>query len=240
MKIRCVIIDDNDLYRQTICEWISQIPSLELVASYTNPLEAQPLLAQEDIPLLFLDIEMPHISGLDFAQTLVKQPAIIFITSHPEFAVQGFDQDAADYLVKPFTHIRFIKAVNKAIDKIRLSKIREIPAELAKDNFIFVQTDKQYLKINFQDILYIEALKEYVKIQTEGESLISLVRIKSVLEQLPTYMFLRVHRSFIININRVSQITHEEIIIGSVHIPIGESYREIIREKIIKDKLLKR
>jgi two-component system, LytTR family, response regulator len=240
MKIRCVIIDDNDLYRQTISEWISQMPSLELVASYTNPLEAQPLLAQEDIPLLFLDIEMPNISGLDFAQTLVKQPAIIFITSHPEFAIQGFEQDAADYLVKPFTYVRFVKAVNKAIDKIRLSKMREIPIELVSDNFIFVQTDKQYLKVNFQDILYIEALKEYVKIQTEGDSLISLVRIKSVLEQLPSYMFLRVHRSFIVNINKVSQITHEEVFLGKISIPIGESYREIIREKVIKDNLLKR
>lgn len=240
MKIRCIIIDDNDLYRQTISNWIQQMPTLELVGSYTNPLEAQSLLAQEDIPLLFLDIEMPNISGIDFVKTLVKQPIVIFITSHTEFALEGFELDAADYLVKPFTQIRFIKAINKAIDKVRLRKIREIPAEESPDNFIFIQTDKQYLKIPFQKIVYIEALKEYVKIQTEDETLISLIRIKSVMDQLPPYMFLRVHRSYIINIHKVTQITHEEIMLDENPIPIGDSYRDEIRDKIMKDKLLKR
>lgn len=240
MKIRCIIIDDNALYRQTVSDWIQQMPTLELVGSYTNPLEAQSLLAQEDIPLVFLDIEMPHISGIDFVKTLVNQPIIIFITSHTEFALQGFELDAADYLVKPFTQIRFIKAVNKAIDKVRLRKMREIPAEESVDNFIFIQTDKQYLKIPFQKIVYIEALKEYIKIQTEDEALISLIRIKSVMEQLPPYIFLRVHRSYIINIHKVTQITQEEIMLDENTIPIGDSYRDEIRDKIMKDKLLKR
>lgn len=240
MKIRCIIVDDNDLYRETIGEWIQQMPSLELVASYNNPLAAQPLLAQEDIPLMFLDIEMPHISGVEFVQTLVKQPVVVFITSHPEFALEGFEQDAADYLVKPFTQVRFIKAVNKAIDKVRLRRMRELPAELAADNFIFIQTDKQYLKVNFDEILYVEALKEYIKIKTEGESLISLVRMKSVIEQLPETLFLRVHRSFIVNISKITQITQEDITVNGTHIPIGDSYREEVREKVIKGKLLKR
>lgn len=240
MKIRCIIVDDNDFYRQSISSWIQQMPTLELVGSYSNALEAQSLLAQEDIPLIFLDIEMPNISGIDFVKTLVNQPIIIFITSHTEFALEGFELDAADYLVKPFTQIRFIKAVNKAIDKVRLRKMREIPAEESPDNFIFIQTDKQYLKIPFQKIVYIEALKEYIKIQTEDESLISLIRIKSVIEQLPPYMFIRVHRSFIINIHKVTQISHEEIMLGDKSIPIGDSYRDEIRDKIMKDKLLKR
>jgi DNA-binding LytR/AlgR family response regulator len=240
MKIRCIIVDDNDLYRETIGEWIQQMPSLDLVASYNNPLAAQPLLAQEDIPLMFLDIEMPHISGVEFVQTLVKQPVVVFITSHPEFALEGFEQDAADYLVKPFTQVRFIKAVNKAIDKVRLRRMRELPAELAADNFIFIQTDKQYLKVNFDEILYVEALKEYIKIKTEGESLISLVRMKSVIEQLPEILFLRVHRSFIVNISKITQITQEDIMVNGTHIPIGDSYREEVREKVIKGKLLKR
>lgn len=240
MKIRCIIVDDNDLYRETIGEWIQQMPSLDLVASYNNPLAAQPLLAQEDIPLMFLDIEMPHISGVEFVQTLVKQPVVVFITSHPEFALEGFEQDAADYLVKPFTQVHFIKAVNKAIDKVRLRRMRELPAELAADNFIFIQTDKQYLKVNFDEILYVEALKEYIKIKTEGESLISLVRMKSVIEQLPETLFLRVHRSFIVNISKITQITQEDIMVNGTNIPIGDSYREEVREKVIKGKLLKR
>jgi DNA-binding LytR/AlgR family response regulator len=130
--------------------------------------------------------------------------------------------------------------LNKAVDKVRWRRMREIPAELSADNFIFIQTDKQYLKVNFDEIVYVEALKEYIKIKTEGEALISLVRMKSVIEQLPENMFLRVHRSFIVNINKVSQITPEEVVVNGESIPIGDSYREDVREKIIKGKLLKR
>ncbi len=226
MSILCMIIEDEPLAQNILKKYIGEVNSLELVAVCSNALEAQHAIQSKDIHLLFLDINLPKLSGINFLKTLPTPPLVIFTTAYPEFAVEGFELDAIDYLVKPFSFERFLKAVNKA-----LNNINRLPAHSDNkpaDDFIFLKADKKVYKIDFEDILYAEATGDYVKVITLEGQYTANVTLKRLLEQLPSNLFIRVHKSYLISANKIKFFEGNYIKVAQTDIPIGAAYREEI------------
>ena len=224
--IRCMIIEDEPLAQNVLKKYIAEVSYLEIVAVCSNALEAQETIQLQNIHLLFLDINLPKLSGINFLKTLPAPPLVIFTTAYPEFAVEGFELDAIDYLVKPFSFERFLKATNKA-----LNKINRQPANLndkTADDFIFLKSDKKVYKIDLDDIVYAEATGDYVKVITREGQYTSNITLKRLLEELPSNLFFRVHKSFIISANKIKFFEGNYIKVGQVDIPIGAAYREEI------------
>ncbi|TMI65450.1 MAG: response regulator transcription factor [Bacteroidetes bacterium] len=225
-RYKCLIIEDEPLAQNILKKYISDHPSLELVAVCADALEAQPILSQQNIQLLFLDINLPKLSGINFIKTLIHPPHIIFTTAYPEFAVEGFELNAVDYLLKPFSFERFLKAVNKAIEKINSSVTPSQRIEPSPPSFAFLKADKKLHKINLDSILYIEAVGDYMKVMTESETLLVNETMKKMLENLPANKFIRVHKGFIVAINRIKYIEGNFIRIAEKDIPIGATYSD--------------
>jgi len=224
--IRCMIIEDEPLAQNVLKKYIAEVSYLELVAVCSNALEAQETIQLQNIHLLFLDINLPKLSGINFLKTLPAPPLVIFTTAYPEFAVEGFELDAIDYLVKPFSFERFLKATNKAFNKINRQ-----PANLndkTADDFIFLKSDKKVYKIDLDDIVYAEATGDYVKVITREGQYTSNITLKRLLEELPSNLFFRVHKSFIISANKIKFFEGNYIKVGQADIPIGAAYREEI------------
>ncbi len=237
MKVNCLVIDDDPISRTIVCNYINQVESLYLVASCENPVQAMNYLHNSHIKIVFSDIEMPMLNGLDFIKSLKEPPLFIFITSHQEYALEGFEVNATDFLTKPFTYARFLKAVNKALELIAGSEKEVI--DIQKDYF-FVKLDSKLIKLYFDEVLYVEAQKDYVKIYTNtGKPQLVWLNLKHIEEQFPTDLFVRTHRSYIVNISKVDVILNEEVIIGNTSIPLGTSYKENVL-KLIDPKLIKR
>jgi len=243
-KINCIVIDDEPLARTGLKEYIADIDFLCLLGEFENPLAATNLLGSCKVHLLFLDIQMPKISGLDFIKTLQHPPAVIFTTAYPQYAIDGFDVNALDYLVKPISFDRFLKAALKAKEWYELKndskKTLPLTAGDIAAGYFFIKTDNKLVKILLDDILYVEALQNYVTIQTIAKKYISYLTIKSVEAYLPADRFIKVHKSFIIAANHVDSIDGNEIRIGQHHIPISRSLKEEVTEKLLKGKFLKR
>lgn len=237
MKINCLVIEDDPISRTIVCNYINQVESLNLIASCENPMQAMNYLHTNNIQLVFSDIEMPMLSGLEFIKSLKEPPLFIFITSHQEYALEGFEVNATDFLTKPFTYIRFLKAVNKAIEAIIGTQKEFI--DIQKDYF-FVKLDSKLIKFYFDEVLYVEAQKDYVKIFTiTGKPQLIWLNLKHIEEQFPTDLFVRTHRSYIVNISKVDIILNDELIISNTSIPLGMSYKEGVL-KMIDPKLIKR
>ena len=224
--IKAIIVDDEPLALDVLETYIAQLPELELVARCENALEAREVLKEHDVDLMFLDINMPQLTGINFLKTLSVKPNFIFTTAHPYYAVEGFELNAIDYLMKPIPLERFMKAVNKVIDM----QVGETSApEKKKENFIFVKADKKLIKVNFDDILYIEGLKDYVIIRQKEGRVITLHTMKSLEAKLPDHIFKRIHRSYIVNIGAIDAIVGNMIELKEKsqvkHIPIGKNYR---------------
>ena len=236
--IKAIIVDDEPLALDVLETYIAQLPELELVARCENALEAREVLKEHDVDLLFLDINMPQLTGIDFLKTLSVKPNFIFTTAHPYYAVEGFELNAIDYMMKPISLERFMKAVNKVIDM----QVGETSApEKKKENFIFVKADKKLIKVNFDDILYIEGLKDYVIIRQKEGRVITLHTMKSLEAKLPDHIFKRIHRSYIVNIGAIDAIVGNMIELKEKsqvkHIPIGKNYREELLKVINKNRL---
>ena len=236
--IKTIIVDDEPLALDVLETYIAQLPELELVARCENALEAREVLKEHDVDLMFLDINMPQLTGIDFLKTLSVKPNFIFTTAHPYYAVEGFELNAIDYLMKPISLERFMKAVNKVIDM----QVGETSApEKKKENFIFVKADKKLTKVNFDDILYIEGLKDYVIIRQKEGRVITLHTMKSLEAKLPDHIFKRIHRSYIVNIGAIDAIVGNMIELKEKsqvkHIPIGKNYREELLKVINKNRL---
>lgn len=235
--IRTLIVDDEPLALDILETYIGQVPDMELVGKCHNAIDANSILQKEKVDLLLLDIQMPQLSGIDFIRTVQNPPLLIFTTAYPEFAVQGFELNAVDYLLKPISFDRFLKAINKVSEKL------QDPSFLVESNadFIFVKSDKKLVKLFFNDILYIEGLKDYVIIHTDAGRIITLQTMKSLEEKLPNPVFLRCHRSFIVNINRLHAIAGQAIEImekGQLKfIPIGKNYSESVEQLIAAKRL---
>lgn len=236
--MKCVIIDDEPLAVELLQDFVKKVDSLELVKTFNNAIDAVSVINTIEVDLLFLDIEMPHFSGIDFINAIEKKPLIIFTTAYSDYAVEGFNLGAVDYLVKPIPFNRFLKAVSRAqqvftpkkpiIENVSISTSPEI-----EQDFMFVRAEYENVKINFADILYIEGLKDYVKIYTTDNkytlTLISLIKLENLLT---SKGFARVHRSYIINIKHVKSIQKSKVLIANNRIPISESYKTAFFEKI--------
>ena len=236
--IKAIIVDDEPLALDVLETYIAQLPELELVARCENALEAREVLKEHNVDLMFLDINMPQLTGINFLKTLSVKPNFIFTTAHPYYAVEGFELNAIDYLMKPIPLERFMKAVNKVIDM----QVGETSApEKKKENFIFVKADKKLIKVNFDDILYIEGLKDYVIIRQKEGRVITLHTMKSLEAKLPDHIFKRIHRSYIVNIGAIDAIVGNMIELKEKsqvkHIPIGKNYREELLKVINKNRL---
>ncbi|WP_339794612.1 LytTR family DNA-binding domain-containing protein [uncultured Imperialibacter sp.] len=224
-KIRCIIVDDEELARALIKEYVSKIPTLELVGAYKSPLEAMEVLQTTPIDLMFLDIQMPELTGIQFLKSLEKKPVVIFTTAYPEYALEGYELDVVDYLVKPVSIERFLHGVNKAT-KILHNKTGN-SGTTSQQDFIVVHADHKIYRLPLADILYIEGLREYVSYFTaDGKRIIALESLKKLEEILPSHMFMRVHKSYIVPINRVRVIEGNMVMIEKKGIPIGASYKE--------------
>lgn len=219
---QCLVIEDEPLAQDILKKYIQDHPSLELVAICADALQAQQVLAKHMVSVIFLDINLPRLSGIGFLKTLAHPPLVIFTTAYPEFAAEGFELDAIDYLVKPFSFERFLKAVNKVLEKLerKTSEKSKAPAS------IFIKADKKVYKINLDDILYIEALDDYVKLVTVQQSYLVNDTLKSLQEELPATHFMRVHKSYIISKNNIVFFEGNYVRIGEKDIPIGASYRD--------------
>lgn len=237
--INCLVVDDEPPAREGIAEYVQETPFLSLVGTCKNALEASTVLQSEEVDLLFLDIQMPKITGLDFFKSLHNPPLVVFTTAYREYALDGFELDALDYLVKPIAYPRFLKAANKALDFLQQQE--KSSSEFQKeDDFFFIKSDGKYLKIFFEDILFLEGLKDYVFIHTSTEKYLTLISLKNAEKELPPADFLRVHRSYIVALDKVEAIEGNQVRIGEQLIPIGKSNREEVLEKVVKGRLWKR
>ena len=230
--IKTIIVDDEPLAIDILEAFVSNMPNLQLVAKCENAFEANEVLQQQKVDLMFLDIQMPQLNGVDFLKSLSNPPCVIFTTAYPEFAMEGFELNAVDYLVKPISMDRFMKAVNKVSEKLASKQETEENSE----NFFFVKADKKLVKINFDDIVYIEGLKDYVIIKNETSRVITLQTMKSLEDKLPPHIFRRIHRSFIVNMNKIQALDGSVVEViekGQVkHLPIGKNYRDELLELI--------
>jgi len=239
--IRTLIVDDEPLALDILETYIEQIPELELVSKCNNAIDARNLLQKESIDLIFLDIQMPELTGIEFAKTLTNAPMIVFTTAYPNFAHEGFELNALDYLLKPVSFDRFQKAVNKAIEKVGSDHNQKEKTVESSIDYIFVKADKKFIKVNFDDILYIEGLKDYVIIRTEKSRIITLQTMKSLEDRLPSKKFIRIHRSYIVNKENINAILGNMVEIiernEAKHLPIGKNYRDELFNIINVNKL---
>lgn len=241
--INVIIVDDEPLAQDILETYVERMPQLNLVAKCSNAFEANEMLKKEQIDLMFLDIQMPQLTGIDFLRSLSDPPVVIFTTAYDNYAVDGFELNALDYLLKPISMDRFMKAANKAIEQIELKKGNtSTSSSTSKENdFIFVKADKKLVKVNFDDVLYIEGLKDYVIIRQETSRLVTLQTMKSLESKLPTSIFKRIHRSYIVNLNRIDAVVGNMVEIQekgqAKHIPVGKNYREDLLNIINQNRL---
>ncbi|WP_018478205.1 LytR/AlgR family response regulator transcription factor [Pontibacter roseus] len=232
MTIRCLAVDDEPLALDIIESYVGKLPFLKLVKTCSSATEAMQVLQTEQVDLMFLDIEMPELTGIQFLNILKNQPLIIFTTAYPDYALEGFNQDAVDYLLKPIPFDRFLKAVTKAQERLqRNGKAQDTqaapaPAPTAEHDFMFVKADYKTVRVDFRDILWVEGLKDYIIIQTKDQKIITLLSMNKAMEKLPESKFLRVHRSFIVALQKIDSIEKSRIRIGNKEIPIGEVYKD--------------
>jgi DNA-binding LytR/AlgR family response regulator len=231
MKVRCLIVDDEPLAIRLIEKHIAQIESFEVVATCNTAMKAFEILNKESIDLLFLDIKMPSITGIDFLKSLKNPPQTIFTTAYRNYALESYDLDIVDYLLKPITFDRFFKAVERYFRENPITPPPAPPSKAAAvDSFIIVKSGSKYHKIAVNTILYIESLKDYIKIHTKDNRIVSKYKISEIEKELADKVFLRVHRSYIVNITKVNAFTQHDIEIGAVEIPIGISYKGKVLE----------
>lgn len=221
-------------------EYVKKIPYLNLVDACSSPLAAIEILRKQSIDLLFLDIQMPEITGISLLKALQKKPMVILTTAYSEYALEGYELDVIDYLLKPITFERFLRAVEKASQRNTTTtpvSVLENKSTDATQPFIFVKDGTKLVKVKWDDILYIEGLKDYVTIHTKQQKIVSLQRIKSLEEQLPSDKFIRIHHSYIIAISAIDVIHKGEVQIGTAHIPISDTYRKSFKEFIDQNQI---
>ena len=239
MKLRCLIIDDEPLARKGLKEYIHDVDFLELAGEFDNPLRASEVLMNQQIDLLFLDIQMPRMTGMEFLKSLSHPPMVIFTMAYPQYAVEGFELHAIDYLLKPFSFERFWKAVLRARSQKEQPASAQAPSSTEPDYF-FIKCDNKLVKISYDEILFVEALQNYVAVHTVEKKYITYLTFRSIEEHLPASRFIRTHKSFIVSAARVESIEGNDIRIGRHQIPISRSERENVLQQLLQNRLLKR
>ena len=238
MNLTCLIIEDEPLARNLMKDYVQKVPYLTLVEAFSNPISALEVLKSRHIDILFLDIQMPEITGISLLKTLQQKPFVILTTAYSQYALEGYELDVVDYLLKPITFERFLRAVDKVNQRVAVAAKPETENTVTDTrSFVFVKDGTKLVKIHLDDILYIEGLKDYVTIHTKEKKVVTLQRLKALEDQLPLNQFIRIHHSYIIAVDAIETIFKNEIQIGKALLPISESYRKSFREFIEKNQL---
>lgn len=234
MNLNCIIVDDEPLALDLLETYVRRTPFLRLTARCDNAVEALAALDKEPVDLAFLDIQMPELNGLELSRLITHRTKIVFTTAFEQYALEGFRVDAVDYLLKPFNYAEFLRAATKAQHLVELE--RNQSADACHPDSIFVKSDYKFVQIELRHILYIEGLKDYVRIQTDTPQggILTLMNMKNIEERLPADTFLRVHRSYIVNINQIKTIERNRIVFGKVYIPVSDSYKDRFAEMLEK------
>lgn len=234
--MKCIVVDDEPIALKGMADYVRDTPFLELVGACNNAHEATKVLAENKVDLIFTDIEMPKLNGIEMVNSLYQPPMVIFATAYPNFAVKGFELNAVDYILKPISYEAFLKASQKALKLFTLTHQKQSQTL----EFIFVKVDKRIIKVNIADILYVEGLKDYISIFCKTERLITYLGITKIQEALPSNKFIRVHKSYIVNKDAITAFDGGSIEINRKSIPIGRTYKSEIMNKIIGGHLLKK
>lgn len=237
-ELKCLIVDDEELARQLLAMYIARIPGLELVASCKNPLEAAPYLRQE-IDLLFLDIQMPEMSGIQWIKTMPRKPQIILTTAYAEYALEGYQLEVTDYLLKPFPFERFFQAVQKAVEWKRLTSAnhgsqpsQDLLPQIEESTYLMAKTGHKLVKIRFDELLLIQSKGEYVQYRNTTGNTMSLQSLKQLETILPVSQFMRVHKSFIVHLQKIDAVEGNTLLIENISVPIGATYKEELLKKL--------
>ena len=239
--MKCIIIDDEPLAREGLKNTLTGISNVEIVESFSNPIDANKFLQNNTVDLMFLDIEMASLNGLDFAKSLVNKPLIIFITAYPQYALDSFEVDTIDYLVKPVRIEKLLRAINKAENYLTLLQ-KNIDQEVAiiEDDYVFIKSDRKYVKIFFKEILFIEGLKDYVIIHVDGKKILTAMNVKTIFNQLPLRNFARVSKSYIVNTDHIISVDSNSVYIKDEEIPIGSNFKDEFFTHYVDGKTIKR
>lgn len=240
--LRCLIVEDEPLARNLMTEYVSRVSFLHLVEACSSPLAALEILRREPVDVLFLDIQMPEISGISLLKTLQKKPMVVLTTAYSQYALEGYELDVIDYLLKPITFERFLKAIDKIHNRRPgLPPIAPVslPAQAEKEHpgFVFVKDGTRHVRVDLKDILYVEGLKDYVTLHTRTQKIVTLQRLKSLEEQLPSDKFIRIHHSYIVSVNAIDAAHKGEVRIGNVVLPVSESYKKAFRDFIERNQI---
>ena len=232
MKIKCIIIDDEPLGAEVIETHLKEFPNMELKETFTNPLEALSIIESGEIDVVFIDINMPKMNGLDFIRSIEQSPYFIITTAYREYAVESFDLDVLDYLVKPVPFTRFLKSINKLSQKFITDKSEDVQQTVEK-SFIFLKVDKKLIKIKFEDIFFIESLKDYIKVFTKSGEYLAHKSLSGITEELPKTQFLRLHRSFTVALDKIQALEGNSVLVTNKRIPIGRKYINHAKDVIL-------
>jgi DNA-binding LytR/AlgR family response regulator len=236
MKLKCLIVDDEPIARKGLEEYVSEVSLLQLVQSCESALKAENFLNTQPVDLILLDIQMPNVSGIEFLRGLKNPPMVIFTTAHSSYALEGYSLDVIDYLLKPISFDRFLKAVQKAHDYHVLKQ----PTKELESDYFFIKVNHQFEKVNYDEVLYLEAMQNYCIVHTSTRKLITYHTLSGLEKQLPPTQFLKIHKSFIVAIEKISALDSNELKIGSALIPISRSLKDVVIKKVMGNKLFKR
>ena len=234
MKLRCIIVDDEPLAIEILESYVAKVEQLQLVSTFRNAVSAFTFLQQHSVDLIFLDIQMPKLSGIDFLKTLKNPPRVIFTTAFRDYALQGFELEIVDYLLKPIPFDRFLKAVAKVLHQPATNSTGSKP-DVVPDNDVYFKVDKKMIKTKMADVLYIESIKDYVKVKTPEREIVTQQKISYLEESLPREQFLRIHRSFIVNLEKIDAYSATDVEIGKLSIPIGRNYKNDVMKILARN-----
>lgn len=226
MSIKCLVIDDERLAREYLKNYIAKLPQLKLLGEFNSPLKAMELIRSGEVDLIFLDIQMPDITGVEFMRSLPHAPEVVFTTAYQEYALEGYELNAADYLLKPFSFNRFFQAVNRVAEKLKNKTFTDASQTTFEEEYLTVRADRKFYKINFEDLIYIEGQKAYVTFHTEKRRITALVSLKELESSLPPKRFVRIHKSYIVAIKKIASLEGHVLEVGGVKLPVGKTYRE--------------
>ncbi len=232
MKINCLIVDDEPLARDLLKDYVGKVQVLGLTGCCSNALEAMDLLRQKQVDLIFLDIQMPEITGINMLKVLKNRPMTILTTAYSDYALESYELDVVDYLLKPITLERFLMAVDKAVQRMAVKRQEPMAQEGQDPGFVFIKDGTKLVKVMVEDILYVEGLKDYVTLYTRHQKIVTLQRLKSLEDILPPDQFIRIHHSYIVAIKAIDSIQKGEVLIGQTRLPVSDSYKKAFKERI--------
>jgi DNA-binding LytR/AlgR family response regulator len=235
MSLTCIIVDDEPLAIEIVEAYLGKIEQIKLLGKFRNAIDAFAFLQEQSVDLIFLDIQMPKLSGLDFIRTLKNPPKVIFTTAYRDYAIEGFELEVVDYLLKPIPFDRFLKAVAKVLHQPTPALPAAARIEPAGDDYVYFKVDKKMVKTRMAEVLYIESVKDYVKVRTADKEIVTQQKISYLEESLPRPQFLRVHRSFIINVEKIDAYSATDAEIGKFSVPIGRNYKNDVMKALGKN-----